>query len=163
MPTAKQRAIANLRFVREITNKLIKDFPETKATFQASPTDNHLAWTLGHMAMTNAWFVGLATGKKADLPEGYEALFGYKSTPKADAGLYPPLAELKRHDAAQFEALIESIEKHGDDDLAKVCAGDSGGFAKDFHEIADRAAWHEGWHAGQVSSLRRALGLPSVM
>ncbi len=162
MPTPKQRALANLRFVREMTNKLVKDFPEAKATFQPAPTDNHLAWTLGHMAMTSAWFVSLITGKKADLPESYEGLFGYKSTPKPDAKLYPPLAELKRHDAAQFETLFAALEK-GDDNLSTVCAGDSGGFAKDLHEIADRAAWHEGWHAGQVSSLRRALGLPSVM
>jgi len=146
-----------------MTDKLIEGFPELKATFQALPTDNHLAWTLGHLAMTNAWFTGLATGKKAQLPEPYEGLFGYKSTPKPDAKAYPPLSELMEHHRAQFNGLIEALERTADDAMTKACVEDSGGFAKDMQDIADRAVWHEGWHSGQLSSIRRGLGLPSVM
>jgi len=163
VPTAKERAIANLRFARSMTDKLIAGFPEAKAAFQPAPTDNHLAWSIGHMAMTNAWFTGLATGKKAHFPESYESLFGYKSTPKADPKLYPPMSELMKHHREAFEGLIKAIETSADDAMTRPCVEDSGGFAKDMQDVADRAVWHEGWHSGQISSLRRALALAPVM
>ena len=161
--TPKQRALANLRFVRSINEKLFTGFPENKEAFQGCPTDNHLAWTIGHLALSNAWFRSLVDGSKPDLPENFDALFGGKSTPKPDAKAYPALAELKRHYAQQFDKLLSAIEKTSDADLAKPCMSDSGGFASDRLEAADRTAWHEGWHGGQVSSMRRALGLARVM
>lgn len=163
VPTPKQRAIANLRFVRGLTDKLVAGIPDAQSTFQTTPTENHLAWTLGHLAISNMWFTSLVTGRKAHMPESYESLFGSKSTPKSDPKVYPPLAELKQHHAAQFEALINALEANADDAMTKLCVEDSGGFAKDMQDVADRAAWHEGWHAGQLSASRRALGLPPVM
>jgi hypothetical protein len=43
------------------------------------------------------------------------------------------------------------------------CVGDSHGLASNRIEVIDRNAWHEGWHSGQLSSLRKALGLPGIM
>lgn len=158
-----QRALANMRFARHFTDKLAAAFPENKATFQASPFDNHLAWTLGHLAISNAWFRSLIDGSKPDFPESYEALFGQKSSPRPDAKAYPALGELKKLYAAQFDALLAAFEKLGDGDLDAPIAGEPSDFARTKGDVADRVVWHEGWHGGQLSTLRRALGLPSVM
>ena len=48
-------------------------------------------------------------------------------------------------------------------DMLKATVTDSHGFAKTRMDVLIRAAWHEGWHSGQLGSLRRALGLPTIM
>lgn len=163
MSTAKQSALASLRFARTINDKLVSDFPPAKATFQPAPTDNHLVWNLGHLAISNAWIRGLIDGKKADLPESYNDLFGGKSKPTSDPKAYPSFAEVKKHNDVQFKELVAAIEKLPDADINSPCTSDTGGFAKTKLEAIERAAWHEGWHGGQISSLRRALGLPPAM
>jgi len=39
----------------------------------------------------------------------------------------------------------------------------SGGFFDDILDGLKITAWHEGWHAGQLSSLRRAIGLDPAL
>ena len=62
--------------------------------------------------------------------------------------------------ATSLTRLIGAIEGCRDFDGAPE--SDSGGFVKNKHEIATRASFHLGWHIGHMSSLRRALGLPSA-
>src|SRR5262245_37530601 len=107
--TARERALTTLRFARDMFNKGLKDFPESKLTFQCSPHDNHLAWTLGHLATTYVWLTGLVGGKAHTLPESYSKLFGMECKPLPDAKAYPPLAELKRHSDAAFDAFVKSV------------------------------------------------------
>ncbi|MCC6677172.1 MAG: DinB family protein [Phycisphaerales bacterium] len=159
----RARAVASLRFARSIIEGLIKGFPEDKLTYQPAMTDNHVIWTLGHLAITNQWFAGLLDGQPVALPGGYDELFGYKSKPNPDLAVYPPLAEVQRHYEATFARLIRAAESLRDEDFGRACATESGGFAKDKGEVLERAVWHEGWHGGQLSSLRRSLGLPPVM
>lgn len=160
---ARARAVANLRFARTILDGLVKDFPAEHLTYQPAMTDNHLIWTLGHLAVTNQWFAGVLDGRPAVLPAEYDALFGYKSKPNPDLAAYPPFEEVKRHHDLQYARLIRAAEALTDDDLTAGCADQTGGFCKDKGEILEKAAWHEGWHSGQVSALRRSLGLPPVM
>jgi len=159
----RAREVASLRFARSILDGLCKDFPEDKLTYQPAMTDNHLIWTLGHLAVTNQWFAGLLDGQPATLPERYEERFGYKSKPNPDRDFYPPLSDVQRYHEASFARLVRAAEQLTDDELGSPCAQDSGGFARDKGEVLERAVWHEGWHAGQISSLRRSLGLSPVM
>lgn len=159
----RAREVASLRFARSILDSLCKGFPEDKLTYQPAMTDNHIIWTLGHLAVTNQWFAGLLDGQPATLPERYEERFGYKSKPNPDRDFYPPLADVLRYHEASFARLVRAAEQLSDDELSAPCAQDSGGFAKDKGEVLERAVWHEGWHAGQISSLRRSLGLSPVM
>ena len=159
----KATAVANMRWVHTTLDKLIDTFPEDQALRQPVPTDNHLLWTIGHLAVTYSWLVSLLEGKMFELPGTYNALFGYGSKPGSDAAAYPPIAEAKRNYTAAYTRFLAAANKLTAHDLDKPPAADSFGFAKTRHEVLLRAAWHDGWHSGQLSSLRRALGLPSVM
>lgn len=53
--------------------------------------------------------------------------------------------------------------KRTDEEMARPAAGEPNRLAKDRLDAAHRTAWHIGWHTGQVSSLRRALGMPGVL
>ena len=55
--------------------------------------------------------------------------------------------------------LIEWLDRADDATLTTPLDDGGAGFAKSPAEAIGRMAWHEGWHAGQLSLLRRALGL----
>lgn len=159
----KQRIVTLLKFTRQMTNDLLKSIPEDQLTFQASKTDNHPLWTMGHLATSYQWFANLTDGKAGTLPESYDKIFGYKSEPKAGSNNYPPLAEVRRHFEETFQRFLSAIDATSDADLSAAPKGETHGFARDRLDLAEKAAWHEGWHAGQISSSRRAMGLPPLM
>jgi hypothetical protein len=159
----RQAALSSLKFARKVSNDLISTVPADKLAYQPAPTDNHVLWNLGHLAMTYNWGTGLIGGDPGKLPESYAKLFGGKATPTSDPKAYPPLAELRKHFDDQFNIYIAATEKASDAKLAESLAEKTGGFASDGLDLINKMVWHEGWHAGQVSSIRRALKLPPVI
>ncbi|MBL8876457.1 MAG: DinB family protein [Phycisphaerae bacterium] len=158
----RDHALRSLAFAHAITEKAIAGFPESKLTHQPSPTDNHLLWTIGHLTTTYAWFKSCFDGAMFPLPDSYNDLFGMGSKPKSDHAAYPGIVELKRHFESSYEAFIAAAKKLSDADLAQPPATETGGFCNDKLDALERAAWHEGWHCGQLCSVRKHLNLPGV-
>lgn len=161
--SAKARAIGAIKWTHQIMDALIADVPENMLTFQPAGCDNHVLWTLGHLATVYTWFAGLIDGQGSKLPDNYQQLFGYKSIPVADRGAYPSLADVRGQQQAAYDRLISAIENLKDADLAQPTATDSHGLAADKLDVVYRVIWHDGWHQGQISTIRRALGLKSIM
>ncbi|MGH7131354.1 MAG: DinB family protein [Phycisphaerales bacterium] len=159
----KVRAMELLAWTHEFTGHLTADFPNEHLLYQAGPSDNHVLWTLGHLTTTYSWLASLIDGKAAAVPEDFIRLFGYQSKPVGDATAYPSHSDVLRHHHAAFARLMEAIGNLKPEDAHKPTVTDSGGFAKSRLDAVLKGCWHEGWHQGQVSSLRRSLGLPSKM
>jgi len=149
-------------FAHEVLIKAISDFPADKATFQTSPTDNHLLWHLGHLAMDYKWFASAIDGKPSDVTEAEKKLFGMGSKPLPDASVYPSMAELRKRFDEGWARVASAAAALSDEDASKPPLVESGGFLKDRLDTVDKTAWHDGWHAGQLSGLRKALGLKGV-
>jgi len=160
--TPKQHAIAMLKFTRSTGLQMLNGFPEAKYTWQSCPTDNHVLWVLGHLAATDAWMAGVVGAKGASAPESWQAIFGMGSKPVGDAKKYPPLAEVKKAFEENRAAILNWLEGARDADLAQSLQEKTGGFASDPIDAALKLGWHDGWHFGQIASLRKALGFPSV-
>ena len=162
--TQVARAVRNLNWVHTTAQKLTENWPDDKALHQNTPTDNHLLWTMGHLASTYDWFRTLIAGGEMIVPEAYyKTLFGYGSKPHKHAAEYPPVAEVRAYFEKCYAALVAASEKLSDADAHLPCVADSHGLAADRLEAIDRAAWHDGWHSGQLAGLRKSLGLPSVI
>ncbi len=159
----KAAAVANFAWVHQMLDGLLDSVPSDKLTFQPAPTDNHALWTIGHLATAYSWFASLIDGKHATLPDTYNALFGYKSVPVGDASIYPHVAEIKRHYTAAYKRLTDAIAALKPTDMNKPTVAESHGFASSRLDAIHKAAWHDGWHSGQISSIRRALSLPPMM
>ena len=155
--------LESLTWCHGMLGALLKDWPADKLTYQSAPTDNHALWTIGHLATGYSWFASLLDGKLADVPESYNTLFGYGSKPTGDASAYPSLEDVRAVQEKAWERVIDAAKKLKDADLAKPPAMDSHGLAKTKLDVIRLICWHDGWHQGQVSSLRKALGLPGVM
>ena len=160
---SQKQATDVLAFTRSMTNSLFKDFPEGHWTHQPSPTDNHALWVLGHLAITDAWYCGVVGATGASMPDGYEALFGMGSKPVSDSSKYPKPAEVRKLFDANREVLTNWLQKASPAELGMPLKDKTGGFMSDPVDGALKMSWHEGWHSGQLASVRKALGLPSVM
>lgn len=166
-PTAAQivqrvRALNTLAWAHGTMELLLQDFPEAKATYQPTPTDNHLLWTLGHLADTYYLWANMLDGKRREPPYDYVKLFGFGSKPVDDPGIYPSLAHVRAEYDRAYELLVGVISQQTDVDLAKPLHGDNAWLADTRLDAIYRMAHHEGWHQGQIAVLRRALGLKSV-
>ena len=162
MSTAS-RSVAHLNWVHGVTVKMTENWPADKETYQSSATENHLLWTIGHLAISNDWFRGLLKAGPSDVPEAYQKLFGAGSKPLPDRAAFPPIAELRAAFERTFAALAAAVGSLTEEDGLKPTLSETGGFCSDRADAVDKAIWHEGWHAGQLASLRKSLGLPSVI
>lgn len=157
------QALGLLAWSHETTGMLCAGFSEEKLTFRTGPSENHLLWTIGHLATFYSWAASLIDGKRADLPTEYDSLFGYKSTPVDEAKAYPSSVSVRQmHDRA-YARLLEAAQGIKADQLHLPLGPEAHGWASSRLDVLHKAVWHEGWHQGQISSLRRALGLPGVM
>jgi len=156
------RAVRDLQWVHSVTEKLTIDWPDAMSLHQNKPTDNHLWWTMGHLASTYDWFRHLLDGKPMTMPESF-SVFGYGSKPQPSADGYPSLTEVRAHFARTFTEFCKVAGSMSDADGAKPCESDPHGLANDKLEAINRAIWHDGWHSGQLGALRKSLGLPSVI
>ncbi len=156
---AMEHAITSLEFAREMTLKLLTDWPKNKLAHQFSPADNHPLWTLGHLGTSAEWFASVLD-KKAGPSAKLNAKFGGGSKPSSNPKDYPSLASLIAMYHAGHQRLIKAL-RNTKDPLAKPDAKMD--WLRDGLHAAEMAIWHEGWHAGQLSALRRQHGLPGVM
>ncbi|MBL1217890.1 MAG: DinB family protein [Planctomycetes bacterium] len=161
----KERAIESLEFARSMFGMITNGMTDDKACFQSRPSDNHLLWTMGHLAVTDVWVVKMMAGETVAeglVPETYEKLFGYGSKVESDASVYPSLAEVRGYFESAHNTLIETAKSKSVDQLLMSIEEASGGFMKDGIDGIMKCAWHEGWHTGQLSTLRREMGLGSA-
>jgi DinB superfamily len=161
--SVKDRALEMLEWSRARTHDLLKDFPADKACHLPSPSDNHIMWVLGHIALTDEWMNGmLDPAFKSALPESYNQLFGYKTKCNSVAKNYPSLDEVKTHFDNARTALLKAARAADEETLNAPLGEKGGGFATDCIDALIKAAWHEGWHGGQIAGVRKALGLKPV-
>lgn len=161
--TSRQQVIDLLKFVRSISDGILKGFPEDKMTWQTGPEDNHALWVLGHLASTDGWLASMVNAPGTTAPESWQKPFGQGSKPVSDPKQYPSVAELKKAFDENRAAVLKWFETAPESALATPLKDKTGGFMNDPIDGAMKIAWHEGWHMGQVATLRKALGLPSVM
>ena len=163
-----KHALETMNFAHGMLDKMLDTIPADKAFYQIHPTSNHAAWTLGHLACTYAWLATTIDAKAGaaapfSLPESYGKLFNMGSKPTADSAGYPAMAELRTQYNATYAAYFKMVEGLSEADAWSASATDTGGFASSKIDGAYKCAWHDGWHVGQISDLRRALGLPPIM
>jgi hypothetical protein len=158
MDPSLQYGIAALNQARKTFLELLEDIPADKLCFAPPPMTNHALWQIGHLAMTDNYFLTSVLDEDTDVPDKWNALFGYGSQPVADASKYPNPADVRqRLDTARAQ-LLGCFERYGPQVLATPLPDDLQGFAATRGALPAALAWHEGLHTGQLTVIRRALG-----
>ena len=157
--TAKNYALYTLGHSRDNTVSLLAEIPEDKLLHQPFEGANHALWVMGHLAVTDDWLAGVYDGGGKTLPEQYERLFGMGSKPVNDSGAYPPAAKVRQSFDAACRRLQGAIAGASEAGLAEPLPKELEGFAPDKLAMALKLAWHEGLHAGQLTVIRKSLGI----
>ena len=156
---ARETGIRVLAFARRVTLALIEEIPEAECLRQPLPGANHALWVAGHLASSDDFFLEQLGGKEPRCDAKFKALFGMGSTPTGSPGDYPPFEEIKEMLHERREALNAGFGSMSAEQLNEPLTGDYKDFAPNYGALMSTICWHEGIHAGQVTLIRRNLGI----
>lgn len=179
MPTASIRGEMLATIVesnKELVTRFLVGFDDTSALRQSPTLPNHVVWCLGHLALTMhriAERLDAAPLPAADFSSG-DAVSGSRargvfatesvcvgSTPRADAALYPSLeraTQILRNSCDRLAAACRTAA-----DAALDAPQQWGAASLPLWLLVARAVFHNGIHTGQITDLRRALGMEGII
>ncbi|MCB9845516.1 MAG: DinB family protein [Phycisphaeraceae bacterium] len=162
-----------------LLERFLAGFDDSTRTRQAPGLPNHVAWTLGHLALTlhraaERFDSGLLpeadfrdtrtqpplTTAQAGVTFDTESV-SFASTPAPDPSRYPTLARAREILQAATERFAGALESASDQALAGPHPW--GATQLTAEELICRLIAHQGTHTGQIIDLRRSLGMPRVI
>ncbi len=159
----REIAQSALELSRRSTLKMVADIPNEKFCEQPVPGANHAMWILGHLANTDNWFASTFGKRESVIDESWGKMFGMKTTPVSDPSGYPSVGDVKAGLERARLSLMEALKSMDEQQLLAPLTEGMESFAPNIAGAMSTLAWHEGLHAGQLSALRRSLGLPHVL
>lgn len=171
----RARALSDaLRATKPFVTRFLAGFDDDNRTSQAPGMPNHAAWSMGHLALTMHRFAERFDGNTlpdsdfitGDGASGDSERFDtesvcFGSNPVDDPAIYPALAKSRRVFEDAIDRLTSALEGLDDAKLDEIQPWGSGEFP--VAELAARIIFHNGTHAGQLTDLRRALGMSGVI
>ena len=158
-----ESGIAAMNFARQTTLGLLEGIPQDKLTHQPCEGANHALWIVGHLGYTDLMFLTRVGKKSIETPENWTEFFGMGSVPLPDASAYPPLGKLKEALADNRETLLGWFGSMSAEELAKPLSDDFKSFASNHGMLMTSLAFHEGLHAGQLTVVRKSLGIAPMI
>lgn len=155
-----------------LLGRYLAGFSDENRTRQAPGLPNHVAWSLGHLALTMHRVAERIDGRPmpaADFvagPAGDAARFGtesvaFGSTPVAESAGYPSFARCVAIYDGACNRLAAAVREAGDAKMAEVTRWGAG--ETTISLLCARMVFHNGTHTGQIADLRRALGFKGVL
>lgn len=153
--------------------RYVDGFDDASRTRQTPNQPNHVAWCLGHCALT--MHRAAQTLDDGDLPEscflhdqfaGDKDRFGVESvalgsTPRPDPDLYPTLERCVSIYESACDRLAEAVRGAEARQLDQIV--DWGAARTTCRELMYRMIFHNGAHCGQIIDLRRGLEMPNII
>lgn len=146
-----------------LIRKLVDDIPPEKFFQQPTNLPNHPGWQIAHLTFVRATMCNIL-GSPA--PVSMETLqpFAPGSAPSTDPALC--------RDKAHWLAMFDQVHAHFSSLIPKLTEEQlrqppperfRSRFPQVRHVLATMASTHDGWHIGQLTDWRRAMGLAKVM
>ncbi|MEM8757132.1 MAG: DinB family protein [Planctomycetota bacterium] len=123
---------------------------------------SHAAYIAGHIAFTDDMTLKMLAHRDPTLTEAQQKLFDGRVTPSNSQSDYPAKQEILSVMAAVREDLIGYFSGLSNAELTAPVEGPLAQFGDTRAKLMASIAWHEGMHAGQLTVIRRQLGLPRV-
>jgi uncharacterized damage-inducible protein DinB len=154
-----ENGLFQLDFARKVTDSMLADIPDDQWCLQAVPGANHTMWIVGHLAWNDDFFLTRLAGRQTRFPKGWQDLFATGSQPALEPGSYPAPQEVQQQLAERRQELTSSFESLGGAELRAPVPTELQRYAANVADVMPSIAWHEAWHVGQLSLVRRVLGL----
>jgi hypothetical protein len=144
---------------------LAADIPADRFAEKPAPTMNNPAWVYGHLIIyPNRVGALIGEGDLIELPGTYEGLFAPGTPCEDDASKYPGKDELMRLYSDGYAKAAAAVRDADPQTFAQEMPIER--MRERFPTVGTGVAFllnnHLMMHLGQISSWRRAIGLPSV-
>jgi hypothetical protein len=159
-PRAGEEIAGAIAATSALLARYLNGFDDTNHTRQAPNLPNHVAWVLGHLALTMHRAAERIAGREIPLAWDPEP-FAMGSAPVADAAAYPRFDEMRRRFDEALARVVDAVRAAGDEKLHETVTWGGGSTTR--RDLAVRMAFHNGVHTGQIIDLRRALGMPRLI
>jgi len=155
-----------------LLGRYLAGFTDETCITQAPNLPNHVAWNLGHLALTMHRVAQMVDGSPipasdiSSSPTGqrptafHSESISFGSKPANDAAVYPSLPRCTEIYNAACDRLAAAIAKAPESKLAETVKWGNG--ESQIWTLALRMVFHNGFHTGQIADLRRALGFKSI-
>lgn len=151
-----------MRFGRGFLKMMLEQTSDELFYKPAFEGANHAAWVVGHLALTDNYFLTDVAGQESKIPEGWDALFGVNTKAVPDPKKYPSRTELMKVLDERRAALESWLSTLSDAELLKPIEGDFAMFAANRAQLGSSCSFHDAFHAAQISATRRVSGLPPL-
>jgi hypothetical protein len=170
----RQQVLAEvIRLTRPLVARYLAGFDDTNHTAQAQHLPNHVAWSLGHLALTMHRLAEKLDGQllpDSDFaltqpPEGESQRFftesvSFGSKPGPHPSMYPSFARCREIFDHAIDRTASAFEGASDTQLDQNVKW--GTTEVPLWTLAARIAFHNGMHTGQIADLRRAMKMKSI-
>ncbi|HVZ94509.1 MAG TPA: DinB family protein [Phycisphaerales bacterium] len=158
---------------KEYLGRYLKKFDDSNHTKQSPGLPNHVAWSLGHCAMTMHRVAGVIDGRglpsdafidgsdRGDANRFGTESIAYGSTPTDEPARYPGFArcrEIYDRSCDRLASAVHALPESRLDEMVKWGTGET-----PLGLLCIRMSFHNGMHTGQIADLRRALGMGSIL
>jgi len=139
------------------------DLTQEQAVFQLLPSKSNIIWLIGHITMSLDYMVSPLIGRKSSLPDSVNAQYMFGAKPSGRPGDYPPIAQM----IAELSRVTEEVAAHlesSNDAVLDTLIPESLPFhmlGPTLRDLTSKGDFHVGYHAGQITLLRAAQGLPA--
>lgn len=162
MHSTLQNALVALEFSRGFTMAVLSAIPDDKFLHQPFPGANHALWVTGHVACVDAWLLKACGGPADPRLETIAAKFSMHSQVSPQAAEYPPLAEVRQWFQESRQTLLDWYRPQDEQQLQTPLPEGLQQIAVNRLALIFRLAVHESAHAGQLTVVRKSLGLQPV-
>lgn len=141
-----------------LVNKTLEDLSDDTAHKRINDTGTSLHWIIGHIANSRHYVGGLfKAGTEFEKSELFNG-----GTPLKEPSAYPPITEIKKIFEDVSEKFMKRLEELTDDDINKKLENKLP--VKDDTMLAAISFFslHESYHVGQLSYIRRQLGMDGL-
>lgn len=161
----------SLELSGQLLGRYLSGFSDANHTAQAPGLPNHVAWSLGHLAMTMHRVAerldsrpmpesDFVAGAASDMKRFATEAVAFGSQPAADPSRYPPYARCLEIFNTALARLSAAARASDSATLASPTPWSNG--TTTLGALVGRMTFHNGMHCGQIADLRRVLGLGSI-
>lgn len=151
--------IHTLEYTVGFMEKSVDDLLDEEMVKQPYGVPNHATWTLGHVIFS-CQEMAAYLGADRWLPDDWESVFGYGSTPRSEGTKYPRRGEMQRLLADASDRLCLALRTADAAVLGRQLSEED--FPSARHVLLQVVVAHTAYHAGQLAVWRRAIGKESV-
>jgi hypothetical protein len=149
---------------RRVLETLLGTLSDGQMLHQPTPGGNHALWVMGHLALTDDYFRVALGGGDHLVEEAWPELFGAGSAPGPEPSIYPTVDEVKRLFDESRRILLDWFDGLETAAFGQRSPEELRDFAPRVGDVLGSLAFHEALHTGQVTVVRRSLGMePALM